>query len=573
MSAASEYFSARENWPHKDSMLTVFRYMLAGRVARDRNVLELGCGNGEGSRIIAPVAARYTGVDYKPHWKDADYSLPRGARFVEGDVADLPGKWTGRYDIVVAFELIEHLSDPARFAAEAKRVLKPGGTLLISTPNFDLVSRGPGRTRKPLFEHHRHEFSAGTFKSFLKRSELDCAVIGLSQLSVPGGRHRRVLCALGEALLELRPGTEWPTVQVASAQRLAKPLPLEFAQSLVAVSGEAVGCLTTKAQASARMSAEQAAALSVRWFLWRKNEHLREALTVIENRTAHLADLEETVEAREETIQVLSERAESTESALHELEKRFTGATCAHEEAVRALERQLAEAAAEHEKALAQVTETLDSRNTHLADLEKIVAARENTIKVLTENAQGAESALHELGKSCKEATEAHQEAVRVLEQELSKVASDHKAALAQVTERLNSTTANLSELDKIVAAREKTIKALRERERLAEPALRELEKRFKEATGAHEKALRELQKQSSKAASEHEKTLARITKRLTKSASAAEESLAAARTVIEAREEEITKLREIVDAREEHIARLEDPLKHPASETPEKEE
>jgi len=323
-----EFFSARDHWPHKDSLLTVFRYQLAARAAQGKKVLELGCGAGEGAHILAPPAASYTGVDHKPHWREASLKPPETADFVESDVCDLPRAWNRRFDVVVAFELLEHLEDPAEFTARIKRVLRKNGILILSTPNFDLFSRGPGPSRRPLFEHHRHEYGARAFESFLKRGELDCFVVGLSQLSVPAPKRLQVLAALGACLLELKPGAEWPKLEVAWAESLAKTMPLEFAQCFLAVSRGAEDLLSLETRRGARMSAERAAALSARWVLWRKNEHLREVLAVVENRNTHLAELEEilaarecTIEAREEEIKKLSEIVEAREEHIARLEE------------------------------------------------------------------------------------------------------------------------------------------------------------------------------------------------------------------------------------------------------------
>lgn len=99
-----------------------------------------------------------------------DSSLPalrdarrRGARAVAADAARLP---FGRiFDTVVSFETIEHLPDAARFVTECARVLRPGGQLILSTPNRELWSP---RSPKPLQRHHVREFNRKEFLAVLK---------------------------------------------------------------------------------------------------------------------------------------------------------------------------------------------------------------------------------------------------------------------------------------------------------------------------------------------------------------------------------------------------------------------
>ena len=97
-----------------------------------RRVLDLGCRDGaltrtytEGNDVVgvdadrnALAAASELGIE--THWADLDEPLP----FDEAS-----------FDVVVAGELLEHLRDPRRLVAEARRVLRPGGTFVASVPN------------------------------------------------------------------------------------------------------------------------------------------------------------------------------------------------------------------------------------------------------------------------------------------------------------------------------------------------------------------------------------------------------------------------------------------------------
>jgi SAM-dependent methyltransferase len=86
--------------------------------------------------MIAAVADRVYGVDFDTF--PVKYSRGRYGsttlRFLVGDATELPLKRASA-DVVVSFEVIEHVVDHKRFLNEASRVLKPDGTLVISTPN------------------------------------------------------------------------------------------------------------------------------------------------------------------------------------------------------------------------------------------------------------------------------------------------------------------------------------------------------------------------------------------------------------------------------------------------------
>ena len=93
----------------------------------------------------------------------AEYE-PDGVRFVQGDITSFPFP-SGSFEIVVAFEVIEHLEDWQGFLAEAERVLARSGQLIVSTPNR--LYYAETRTEPNLY--HVHEFDYEEFQSELKK--------------------------------------------------------------------------------------------------------------------------------------------------------------------------------------------------------------------------------------------------------------------------------------------------------------------------------------------------------------------------------------------------------------------
>ena len=121
-----------------------------------RDVLEAGCGEGYGADLLAGVAHRVIGLDY-----DESAVAHVRARYPRvdmrhGNLATLPLA-DGTVGVVVNFQVIEHLWDQGQFIAECFRVLRPGGVLLVSTPNR--ITFSPGRDT-PINPFHTRELNA-----------------------------------------------------------------------------------------------------------------------------------------------------------------------------------------------------------------------------------------------------------------------------------------------------------------------------------------------------------------------------------------------------------------------------
>ena len=143
------------------------RYAFAARLAHGKRTLDAGCGAGYGSAELAAHADSVTGADVAAEATEfarAHYRLPNLA-FEQASCDQLPHP-DACFDLVVAFEVIEHLERWREFLLEARRVLAPGGQLIVSTPNKLYYTESRGAHGANPF--HVHEFDFEEFRGALE---------------------------------------------------------------------------------------------------------------------------------------------------------------------------------------------------------------------------------------------------------------------------------------------------------------------------------------------------------------------------------------------------------------------
>ncbi len=161
------------------------RYEFARAFCESKDVLDAGCGAGYGSAHLASSARRVVGVDRSA---DAiEYARRRyAAPNIDFHVADLGAlAWPdASFDVVCAFETIEHVADRHGFLRELARVLKPGGTCFISTPRVEHT------TATPVNPFHEVELAREDFERLLRSHFQEVELYGQRRLQT--GRHRLV---------------------------------------------------------------------------------------------------------------------------------------------------------------------------------------------------------------------------------------------------------------------------------------------------------------------------------------------------------------------------------------------
>ncbi len=158
-------------------------------------VLDLGCGAGYGAAALAAAGSRVLGVDRIP----PDPSSRGRADFLLADLNALPLSERA-FDLVVSFQVIEHLEDPRPYLDALAAALRPDGLVLVTTPNL-LMSDGVN-------PYHVHEYRAEELAERLLDhfEEVEMRGVGMSEpvRAYMAGRSRRIRRIIRLDALRLR---------------------------------------------------------------------------------------------------------------------------------------------------------------------------------------------------------------------------------------------------------------------------------------------------------------------------------------------------------------------------------
>jgi len=143
------------------------RYAYATTLVRNKRVLDLACGEGYGTKMLAAAATSVVGVDI-------DDSVIRHAsekygsanvRFLLGSITAVPLKDDHSIDVMICFEAIEHIEDQEALLREVERLLTPDGIFIVSTPN-KAIYRDQSTEENPF---HLKELYFEEFREILTR--------------------------------------------------------------------------------------------------------------------------------------------------------------------------------------------------------------------------------------------------------------------------------------------------------------------------------------------------------------------------------------------------------------------
>jgi len=184
-------------WAHH-----VARYKFACRYCANKVVLDVGCGAAYGTEMLLKDGAARSVVGLDINLDGVEAGAISGLSLVLGDAMKLPFV-DESFDVITAFEIIEHLDDAECALREIKRVLKTGGVALISTPRRDLWHK------TPINPYHKNEFSFTEFKELIASVFSVFELFGqhfdylLTEVPPPGFGLRRVLRQMVSFLAKL----------------------------------------------------------------------------------------------------------------------------------------------------------------------------------------------------------------------------------------------------------------------------------------------------------------------------------------------------------------------------------
>lgn len=144
----------------------IARYAFASRLSAQARVLDIGCGTGYGTAELAQQARFATGIDISPQaiaFACQHYQVPK-TTFLAASATAVPFS-SASFDLITAFEVIEHLDHWHELLIEARRLLQPHGVFLVSTPNK--LYYAESRSTQGPNPFHTHEFEFSEFRDAL----------------------------------------------------------------------------------------------------------------------------------------------------------------------------------------------------------------------------------------------------------------------------------------------------------------------------------------------------------------------------------------------------------------------
>ena len=145
----------------------IHRYAYATQFVQNKRVLDLACGEGYGSYLLAKTAQSVLGIDIDENSiKHArNKYIKQNLEFKVGSITEVPIGGESLFDVAVCFEALEHIEDHEKLLSEVKRLLTPDGVFIVSTPNKTVY------TDEPQFNNpfHVHELYFDEFRELFEK--------------------------------------------------------------------------------------------------------------------------------------------------------------------------------------------------------------------------------------------------------------------------------------------------------------------------------------------------------------------------------------------------------------------
>lgn len=153
------------------------------------DILDVGCGRGYGFDVLESLGNKKTGLDISLEFLKEAQRNYHSLSLIQARGEKIPFR-SKSFDSIIAFEVIEHLQEDIAFLHELKRLIRPGGTIVISTPNRLIASGG---NKQPLNPFHVREYTAEEFEALLQRSFSNTIIIGQHESRNSGSSRNQLI--------------------------------------------------------------------------------------------------------------------------------------------------------------------------------------------------------------------------------------------------------------------------------------------------------------------------------------------------------------------------------------------
>jgi SAM-dependent methyltransferase len=343
-------------------------------LAPGRRILDAGCGTGYGTAELARASSlACTGVDIAPEaiaYAAEHFPLPR---FLRASATALPFR-DASFDLVISFELIEHLTNWNDLLAEAGRVLAPSGVFIVSTPNRVYYAESRGEHGPNPF--HAHEFTFEEFKAALEQTFAHVRIYLQDRMEAMGFVPH---CGYSAPTAEIAatapdPSTANFFVAICSAEPLPEPPALVYvprAANILRERERHIQLLETELAQKQRWLDETTAD---RVELMKRHSELQR---LYDERGLWAADLENQLKAAQQRVR--------------ELDAEVEAAAQTYLKHVTELERENVEKTHWAQDTEARLTEQIRKREEALAEANRLLDTAESTVVERTEWAQRLE--------------------------------------------------------------------------------------------------------------------------------------------------------------------------------------
>ncbi len=373
----------------------VARYAFAARRAAGRRVLDAGCGTGYGCAALAVAAGSVAGADVAAEaiqYARTHYGRPNTG-FVQASCTALPFP-DASFDLVISFEVIEHLGEWGALLSELRRVLAPGGECIISTPNRAYYAESRRRTGPNPF--HFHEFDFEEFSARLGESFPFVSVFAENHIEG----------------LSFQPVSQGAGVEAAVEDQGGGPAESHFLLAVCTLEPQAPGRVFVWVPRTANILREREQHIeALERELATKNDWLEQAqqekhniVEMFRSQTAELERSNRWASGLDEQLRAAKERIVQVQQELAEQQEAARRAVAGYEARIGELSEELrkrTEWALETERRLTAELEQrcaeLEARANELADCVRLLDRAEATVIERTEWAQRLESQLREL--------------------------------------------------------------------------------------------------------------------------------------------------------------------------------